>query len=149
VNGISTAGWWARLVLTERWLAFSICGMHYLGDKAINNYQPVHSTINVVASVVIAIVATNVALTLFFVVRKNFTNSWWKRVLLAFLLASAVSGMHWTANLGTTFIVKRERPNGDSELSRQWVVIIVIALVRSPGLSGAHTRPIADHLCRG
>lgn len=130
-------------------MAFSICGMHYLGDKAIDNFEPVYSTINVVASVVIAIVATNVALMLFFVVRKNFTNSWWKRVLLAFLLALAVSGMHWTASLGTTFVFNRERPNNASQSSRQWVVIIVVALVRPPGLSEAHPPPIADSLCRG
>ena len=107
----------------------SICGMHYLGDAGIANFTTKYSTPKVIASVIIAISATNVALTLFFLMRKNFTNSWWKRLILGFVLAGAVSGMHWTAASGTTYISNRSQSTPQSILSRRWVVVIVIVLV--------------------
>ncbi|KAA8896546.1 hypothetical protein FN846DRAFT_993691 [Sphaerosporella brunnea] len=106
----------------------SICGMHYLGDAGIANYQATYSIPHVVGSVIIAVAATSIALTLFFLMRKNFTNCWWKRVLLAFILAGGVSAMHWTASVGTKFHVRKESHTGQVELSRRWMVIIVIAL---------------------
>ena len=108
--------------------------MHYLGDAGISNFTTKYDTPRVVASVFIAISATNVALTLFFLIRKNFTNAWWKRLVLAFVLAGAVSGMHWTASSGTTYILKRQQASTQSPLSRHWIVTVVIVLVcaRSP-----------------
>jgi NO-binding membrane sensor protein with MHYT domain len=105
--------------------------MHYLGDAGISNYVMKYSITRVVASVIIAISATNVALALFFIMHKNFTNLWWKRLILAFILAGAVSGMHWTASSGTTYMIKRKQAISDNTLSRQWVVVIVIVLVCS------------------
>jgi NO-binding membrane sensor protein with MHYT domain len=134
----------------------SICGMHYLGDAGkhvptlvtpavgskmtarnagnelrragISNYYAKYNTANVVASVFIAVAATSIALTLFFLMRKNFTNSWWKRGILGAVLASGVSAMHWTASVGTDFYWKEGRSVDQAALSRQWIVIIVIAL---------------------
>lgn len=103
--------------------------MHYLGDAGISNFTTKYDTPRVVASVFIAIGATNVALTLFFLMRKNFTNTWWKRLALGLVLASAVSGMHWTAASGTTYILKGRQASVQNPLSRHWVVIIVIVMV--------------------
>lgn len=75
----------------------------------------------------IAVVATTVALTLFFILRKKFTNSWYKRTGCAALLSGAVSGMHWTAALGTKYRLK-----SDSAMikdTRHMTVIITIVMV--------------------
>ncbi|KAI5813470.1 hypothetical protein BZA77DRAFT_339504 [Pyronema omphalodes] len=117
-----------RVIVGGTFAGSSICGMHYLGDAGISNYNMKYSITRVVASVIIAISATNIALALFFIMHKNFTNLWWKRLILAFILAGAVSGMHWTASSGTTYMIKRKQAISDNTLSRQWVVVIVIVL---------------------
>ncbi|KAF8245554.1 hypothetical protein K440DRAFT_511411, partial [Wilcoxina mikolae CBS 423.85] len=117
-----------RIVIGGSFAGSSICGMHYLGDAGISNFNTKYSIAKVIASVIIAISATNVALTFFFLMRKNFTNSWWKRLILGFVLAGAVSGMHWTASSGTTYVINRDQPTSQNILSRHWVVVIVIVL---------------------
>ncbi len=48
------------------------------------------NVVNVVGSVVIAIAASITALSIFFVFRAAWTNSWWKQAMSAVLLAGAV-----------------------------------------------------------
>ncbi|KAH8150696.1 uncharacterized protein LAJ45_05392 [Morchella importuna] len=117
--GYTTVGMFAGL---------SICGMHYLGQAGIYNYKPTYVPGHVVGSVVIAVVATTIALTLFFILRKNFTNSWYKRVLCAIILSGAVSGMHWTAALGTVYQVNTEAGNRFGHDTRHMTVVITIVM---------------------
>jgi NO-binding membrane sensor protein with MHYT domain len=107
---------------------FSICGMHYVGQSGITNYICVYNVANVVGSAVIAVVASVTAITIFFVLRAAWTDSWWKRALCALLLAGAVSGMHWIASAGTEYRYKQL--NTGVQLSRNPTVIVVIVLVR-------------------
>ncbi|KAF4445977.1 Signaling protein ykoW [Fusarium austroafricanum] len=81
----------------------------------------------VIGSAIIAIVASNVALAMFFVFRAMWANAWWKRVISAVVLAGAVSGMHWCAAVGTRYRLKRIKPNGN-EPSRTGTVVVVICL---------------------
>ena len=95
----------------------AICGMHYLGQAGISNYTSVYDVKNVVGSAVIAIAASIVALSVFFVPRVTWTNSWWKRALCAIILAGAVSGMHWLASVGTQYRLKNiSIPSGSNNL---------------------------------
>jgi NO-binding membrane sensor protein with MHYT domain len=112
----------------------AICGMHYLGQTGISNYTCVYNVGNVVGSVVIAVVASIVALSLFFVLRAAWTNSSWKRALCAIILAGAVFGMHWTASMGTQYRLKKGDASLSHSISRDLTVIVVIVLVYS--LSG-------------
>ena len=105
----------------------AICGMHYIGQAGIANYTSVYKIANVVGAALIAVVASVTALTIFFVLRAAWTNSWWKRSLCAILLAGGVSGMHWIASVGTQYRYKRL--NTASQLSRNQTVIVVIVLV--------------------
>jgi NO-binding membrane sensor protein with MHYT domain len=102
--------------------------MHYLGNASINNYSCVYQPAYVIGSAIIAIVASNVALAMFFVFRAMWANAWWKRVISAVVLAGAVSGMHWCASVGTRYRLKRIKPNGN-EPSRTGTVVVVICLV--------------------
>ncbi|KAI1495256.1 hypothetical protein F5X96DRAFT_675847 [Biscogniauxia mediterranea] len=104
----------------------AICGMHYLGNASIENYNCKYELINVVGSAVISVVASTTALSLFFVFRASWTNSWWKRGFSAVVLACAVSGMHWCAATGTNY--RLVRLNDNNQLSRNTTVVVVICL---------------------
>ena len=108
--------------------------MHYLGNASISNYTCVYTPVNVVGAALIAVAASTVALSLFFVARASWTSSWWKRALSAVVLAGAVSGMHWCAATGTRYrlvdLNQGGRSGGDvgSQASRRSTVIVVICL---------------------
>ncbi|KAI0010604.1 FAD dependent oxidoreductase-domain-containing protein [Xylariaceae sp. FL0662B] len=105
---------------------FAICGMHYLGNASIDNYTCIYNVANVVGAALIAVVASTVALSLFFVFRASWTNTWWKRGLSAVVLAGAVSGMHWCASTGTHY--RLISLNESSQLARTTTVVVVICL---------------------
>lgn len=108
-------------------LVFAILTSFLKGQAGISNYDTFYLPGHIVGSVVIAVVATTVALTLFFILRKNFTNTLYKRASCAVILSGAVSGMHWTAALGTRY---RLKPNtGLSRDTRQMTVVITIVMV--------------------
>ncbi|KAF5636561.1 signaling ykoW [Fusarium sp. NRRL 52700] len=122
----NVVSWW-RLVAGGVLCGSAVCGMHYLGNASINNYTCVYQPSYVIGSAIIAIVASNVALAMFFVFRAMWANAWWKRVISAVVLAGAVSGMHWCASVGTRYRLKRIKPNGN-EPSRTGTVVVVICL---------------------
>ena len=105
----------------------AVCGMHYLGDYGISNYYCVYHVGNIVGSAIIAVAASLIALSIFFRLRETWTDSWWKRALCAAILACAVSGMHWTAAVGTLYRYKGSRAGG-SGTNRTQTVIICAAL---------------------
>ncbi|KAI9848208.1 MAG: hypothetical protein M1837_000882 [Sclerophora amabilis] len=109
----------------------AICGMHYLGQAGIDRYSCVYQIPYVVGSVIVAIVASVTALTIFFVLRAAWTNSWWKRGLSALLLAGAVSGMHWVASKGTQYRLVRIDAVNKQTISRDQTIIIVLILSMS------------------
>ncbi|KAH7025297.1 uncharacterized protein B0I36DRAFT_332996 [Microdochium trichocladiopsis] len=118
--------WW-RIALSGCLSGCAICGMHYLGNASINNYRCIYAVANVVGAAVIAAAASTVALALFFVFRVAWTNSLWRRVGCAIVLAGAVSGMHWCAAMGTSYELLRLNLK-ESGSSRDTTVIPVICL---------------------
>lgn len=117
-----------RVIIGGTLSGLAICGMHYLGQAGIQNYTCVYDVANIAASAIIAVIASVTTLTIFFLLRAAWTNSWWKRALCAALLAGTVSGMHWVASAGTQY---RFRQTGDvRQITRNQVVFIVIGLVR-------------------
>ncbi|RKK84930.1 hypothetical protein BFJ71_g14327 [Fusarium oxysporum] len=122
----NSVSWW-RLITGGVLCGTAVCGMHYLGNASIDNYICVYRPAYVVSSAIIAIVASNVALAMFFVFRAIWANSWWKRVISAVVLAGAVSGMHWCAAVGTHYRLVKIKPEGN-ETSRSATVVVVICL---------------------
>ncbi|KAK2468714.1 hypothetical protein H9L39_19641 [Fusarium oxysporum f. sp. albedinis] len=118
--------WW-RLITGGVLCGTAVCGMHYLGNASIYNYTCVYRPAYVIGSAIIAIVASNVALAMFFVFRAMWANSWWKRVVSSVVLAGAVSGMHWCAAVGTHYRLVKIKPEGN-EPSRSATVVVVICL---------------------
>ncbi|KAL4985987.1 hypothetical protein BDW68DRAFT_164273 [Aspergillus falconensis] len=125
----------------------SVCGMHYVGQLGISNYKCSYSAGNVAGSAVIAVCASTAALSIFFRWRASWTNLWWRRMVCGCLMALAVSGMHWTAAVGTTY--KEHDPNASpgGQLSRTQTVIIcsVLACVACGILSACAITASGDH----
>ena len=121
---------WMRVGPGGALASLAILGMHFLGQAGIWNYTVEYHIGNAVGSGLIAVSATVTALSVFFLLRASWTVSWWKRALIAVLLAGAVSGMHWIAELGTLYRLKRVNTSTDQILSRNSTVIIITMLVR-------------------
>lgn len=125
--GINEEVSYVRLVVGGSLAGLGICGMHYLGQASITNYECIYAVANVVGAAIIAIVASIVALGVFFVFRSAWGASWWKRAICALILAGAVSGMHWLASVGTKYRLKSD-VSGSNPHVRDAMTIAVIAL---------------------
>jgi NO-binding membrane sensor protein with MHYT domain len=100
----------------------AVCGMHYLGQYSVENYYCSYRVANVVGAAIISVVASFIALSIFFRLRDTWTDSWWKRVLCAIILATAVSGMHWTAAVGTRYHWKGDLSSHGNSRSRTAII---------------------------
>lgn len=136
IGSNNRVSWW-RVCAGGLLCGTAVCGMHYLGNASIANYSCVYRLPFVIGSAIIAVVASIVALAIFFVFRATWASSWWKRAISAILLAGAVSGMHWCAAVGTQYRLTNIKPQGN-EPSRTATVVVVICLVclpRAPDLA--------------
>ena len=107
----------------------AVCGMHYLGQGGIANYQTVYDWRYIVGAAIIAVAASTLALGIFFYFKSVWINTWWKRTVCGCLLAMAVSGMHWVATVGTSYRFRQISQGDGSGLSRRATVIVVLGLV--------------------
>ncbi len=118
-----------RVVLGGILAGLGVCGMHFLGQAGIANYQCIYDIPNAVVAAIIAVVASVVALIVFFVFRSAWNASWWKRGLVAIILAGAVSGMHWVASAGTHYRYKMADSQPSTTIPISTTVVVVIVLV--------------------
>ncbi|KAI9761624.1 MAG: hypothetical protein M1840_001740 [Geoglossum simile] len=116
----------------------AICGMHYLGQAGISNYNCSYRVPHVVGAAIIAVLASITALAVFFALRAAWTHSWWKRATCAIVLAGAVSGMHWTAALGTQYRFRSGTavPHLNLTAKQTVTMVIVFAIVACALLLG-------------
>ncbi|KAE8351526.1 hypothetical protein BDV28DRAFT_136887 [Aspergillus coremiiformis] len=124
VIGTSEKAGYIRIITGGLLTGSSVCGMHYIGQLGIANYQCSYRSATVVGSAVIAVFASTTALSIFFRWRATWTDSWWRRGVCGCLLAAAVSGMHWTAAVGTSYRNLDESVKKGGQLSRTQTVII-------------------------
>lgn len=104
----------------------SITGMHYVGNFGIVNYDLHNPVTHIVGAAVIAIISCIIALTLFFVQREMWINSLWRRAICAVVLASAVSGMHWVASIGTRYTLIQGYDGSEAERNTNLIVAVVM-----------------------
>ena len=107
----------------------AVCGMHYVGQLGIANYHCSYKPAYVAGAAVIAVFASNVALFVFFRMRANWSNNWWKRALCGGILGIAVCGMHWVAAVGTIYRPNPDFDSSTAQLSRTQTVIVCAVLV--------------------
>lgn len=128
--GTNNAVSWRRVAAGGILCGVAICGMHYLGNASISNYVCIYQPAYIISAAIISIIASTIALAIFFIFRAMWVTSWRKRTISAVVLASAVSGMHWCAAVGTRYRLIHIKSK-DNKLSRSATVIVVICLVRS------------------
>lgn len=129
--GVEEKASYIRIVIGGLLTGSAVCGMHYIGQLGIANYRCSYHVANVVGSAIIAIFSSTLALGIFFRWRATWTNSWWRRGGCACLLAAAVSGMHWSATVGTMYWERDRSIRNGTSLSRSQVVIVCAVLVSS------------------
>jgi len=127
--GVEEKAGYLRILVGGLLTGSSVCGMHYVGQLGISNYRCSYRVANVVGSAIIAVFSSTAALGIFFRWRATWTDIWWRRGICACLLAAAVSGMHWTAAVGTIYRERDESQKNETQLSRSQVVIICAVLV--------------------
>jgi NO-binding membrane sensor protein with MHYT domain len=128
-----------RVTLGGTLAGLGVCGMHYLGQAGIANYECMYTVSHVVGAAVIAVAASIGALITFFYLRTSWTSTWWKRAGCASLLTLAVSGMHWLAAVGTYYRLKANNDKNPISLSRHDTVAVVIVFVSVTILVFGHT----------
>ncbi|OJJ50874.1 hypothetical protein ASPZODRAFT_57117 [Penicilliopsis zonata CBS 506.65] len=126
--GAAEKAGYVRILLGGVLTGSAVCGMHYIGQLGIANYSCVYVPGTVVGAAIIALVSATTALGVFFRWEASWTDSWWRRGLCAALLAVAVSGMHWTATVGTSYRNHDKTHQSSSQLSRSQTVIICAVL---------------------
>ncbi|KAF9894670.1 hypothetical protein FE257_006560 [Aspergillus nanangensis] len=126
--GASEKAGYIRIMTGGLLTGSAVCGMHYIGQLGIANYRCSYNSANVAGSAIIAVFASTSALGIFFRWRDTWTDSWWRRGACGCLLAAAVSGMHWTATVGTSYKEHDRSIKHGGQLSRSQVVIICAVL---------------------
>ncbi|KAH7142919.1 hypothetical protein B0J13DRAFT_503327 [Dactylonectria estremocensis] len=125
--GTNNAVSWRRVTAGGILCGVAICGMHYLGNASISNYICIYQPAYIIGAATISIIASTIALAIFFIFRAMWVTSWRKRTISAVVMASAVSGMHWCAAVGTRYRLVHIKSK-DNKLSRSATVIVVICL---------------------
>jgi NO-binding membrane sensor protein with MHYT domain len=132
--GVIDRGNWYWTAASGLLTGTAVCGMHYVGQLGISNYDISYHVGNVVGAAVIAVVASFIALSVFFKLRDTWTDSWWKRSFCAAVLACAVSGMHWTAAVGTLYHFKGQ-PRAPTHTRDQTVTVCAVLVRSLPGVA--------------
>ncbi|KAK1833031.1 hypothetical protein QBC39DRAFT_403410 [Podospora conica] len=126
VSSSAEASWW-RIGVSGIVAGCSISGMHFIGNISMSNYQCTYARINIIGAGAIAILASIIALSLFFVFRTTWTSTWWKRLGCSVVLTGAVSGMHWCAAAGTTY--RLVHINTPRETDGRNITLIVVSIL--------------------
>ncbi|KAJ5782899.1 hypothetical protein N7457_004673 [Penicillium paradoxum] len=126
--GVQEKAGYLRILVGGLLTGSSVCGMHYIGQLGISNYRCTYHVGNVVGAAIIAIFSSTGALGIFFRWRATWTDMWWRRGICACLLACAVSGMHWTAAVGTVYHDHQRKEMKSTQLSRSQVAIVCAVL---------------------
>ncbi|BGP24991.1 MHYT domain signaling protein [Rhodotorula toruloides] len=133
VGGVRLSGSGVAKIL----LAGIVCGggiaaMHYVGQVSIDSVPLVtNSWYTVLLSVIIAMLCVTVGLYILFVIfRPKLQHSWYKRVIVAGILAIGVTLMHFVALLGTHYWARQgEALKAGSDNTTKMIIIAIICVV--------------------
>ncbi|KAI9478681.1 MAG: hypothetical protein EXX96DRAFT_483243 [Benjaminiella poitrasii] len=101
--GITEKAKIGRIIPSGVIAGFGIVSMHYLGQIAIDFFVMENKIPFVIGAALIAVCAVTAALFIFFKLREQWADQWYKRLGCAMLMGAAVCGMHYTALIGTIY----------------------------------------------
>ncbi|GMK54530.1 hypothetical protein CspeluHIS016_0111160 [Cutaneotrichosporon spelunceum] len=122
-----------KIFVTGMVAGWGVAAMHYIGQVSINDIPYIGYKVGyVVGSVIIASSAVIIALYIMFIMlRPKLKHSWLSKIMVAFILALAVCGMHYTGMRGTIYGWEVDRrPNAATSMSgtKRAITGIVAAL---------------------
>ena len=118
-----------RIALGGTLTGLGVCGVYYLGQAGILNYDCIYTVGSVIGAALVAIVVCVGSLGVFFFFRSAWDSTWWKRAICALVLAAAVTGMNWLACLGTLYCLKSSFPSSALSMPTSLPVVIVVVFV--------------------
>ncbi|KAG2225935.1 hypothetical protein INT45_006631 [Circinella minor] len=118
-----------RIIPSGTIAGVGIAVMHYLGQFAIDFFHLSYKIPYIAGAIIIACAAVNAALYIFFKLRENWTNQWYKRLGSAMIMALAVCGMHYTAMAGTEYRLPPNEIPPTPALRRPALIGIISAIV--------------------
>ncbi|KAF2740678.1 hypothetical protein EJ04DRAFT_162380 [Polyplosphaeria fusca] len=128
----------------------AITGMHYVGNFGTTNYSVKPIPRFVAGATIIAVCAATFSYALFFHWSGRWINTWWRRCIVACVLAMAVCGMHWTAAIGTRYELQGYH-QGPGEARNTNLIIAICFSLGACGVCGAlgalkqrYTRKLKD-----
>lgn len=122
----------AKILLAGIVCGGGIAAMHYVGQVSIDSVPLVtNSWWTVFLSVIIAMVCVTVGLYILFVIfRPKLQHSWYKRIIVAGILAVGVTLMHFVALLGTHYWAREgEALEAGSDNTTKMIIIAIICVV--------------------
>ncbi len=128
----------------------AIAGMHYIGMAAMRLPAECHyNPLLVVASVLIAVVASFVSLVFCFDYREDFRGTTAAKVLSAALMGAAISAMHYTGMAAASFFafglpVQRAHTESISSLGTAAIVLATLIVQGVAMLTSAMDRQLAS-----
>jgi NO-binding membrane sensor protein with MHYT domain len=106
--------------------------MHYSASMKCN-FQVRYAPAQTAASIVLACICANIALTLFFKLRSQWQDSWQRRLLCSVILSVGVSGMHYLGSSGTSYRMRPTNVNNLDKLAKgqhgNTTVVIIVAVM--------------------
>ncbi|OCK85333.1 hypothetical protein K432DRAFT_377690 [Lepidopterella palustris CBS 459.81] len=114
------------LIVTGLAAGLAITAMHYIGNFGTTNYKLSNKVGFILGAAAIAIFACWFAFTLFFHQKEHWINTWWRRALIAGILAGTVSGMHWTASVGTTYQLRNYQHGSITSRNQNAIIAVVM-----------------------
>jgi diguanylate cyclase len=143
-----------RLCAAGTIMGFGVAGMHFTGMQALQMSPAIEYTLwKVALSVGVAIAASIAALWLAFTLRtSDVENLVVKRLGAAFIMAIAITGMHFLGMSAANFAAGSLCPSGE-KLDPDWLALVVTAtsfavLVGTLALLGFHTSSLSVSLKR-
>ncbi|KAF3007833.1 hypothetical protein E8E13_010682 [Curvularia kusanoi] len=106
----------------------AITEMHYLGNNGTTNYHLHLSWPHVFGAAGIAVGASLLSFGLFFHWSGSWLNNIFRRAVVAFFLALAVSGMHWTGAAGTWYEIRGYHEGSGNERNITLIIALCLCL---------------------
>lgn len=116
------------LLISGSVTGLAVVAMHYVASFGVSNYQQIYHPDFIGGAIIIACSACTAILFVVFRLQDKWLSPLRWRILCAFLLAAAVTGMHFEAANGTTYIKKAgEAPSHSQKNCTLWIALAICA----------------------
>ncbi|KAI8992433.1 hypothetical protein BDB01DRAFT_778437 [Pilobolus umbonatus] len=120
--GITEEAQMVRIIPSGIIAGIGTVAMHYIGQASIRYFNVRNRIGHIIGSCTISILAVTLALIIFFKLREQWNDQWYRRLGCATLMGMGVCGMHYTALAGSTYYLE------------EYVIIVPKPIISATGL---------------